>query len=107
MSGTITPEMLSEVQRQDRRFHLIRLGIETEEALRQDRPLFLLMAALREDADEAMKDFAVANPGDVLAITSLQARVFRFRYALDTFNRILATGESLQREVMAEDQVGQ
>lgn len=102
-----SPEVIEEAQRRDNRFHLIRLGIETEEALRHSQPLFILMAELREDADKAMAEFASANPGDVLAITSLQARVFRFRYALDTFNRILATGESLQREVMAEDRVGQ
>lgn len=101
----LSPEFMAEAQRRDRRFHLIRLGIETEEELRQNRPLFLLMAALREDAEKAMAEFSTANPGDTMAITDLQARVFRFRYAFETFNRILATGESLQREVMSEDRV--
>jgi hypothetical protein len=104
MSGFLTSDELAAVQERDRRFAAINLGIEVEAELRDGRPLRLLMERLREDADEAMNEFATANPAKTDEIIGLQARVFRFRYIFDTLNAILTRGQVAEAAVRGEDQ---
>lgn len=93
------------IRARDARFRAIELGLEVEIGLRDNRPLQVLMERLRTDADAAMIEFGTVNPADVPAVIGLQARVYRFTVALETFNAILAAGQNAETEVRLEDQV--
>lgn len=93
------------VKARDARFRTLELGIEVEAGLREGNPLRILMERLRADADEAMTEFATANPADTAALIGLQARVFRFRYLEETLDAILARGRHAEASLTAEDTV--
>lgn len=103
MSDTLSPEDLERIKARDNRFRQLDLGIEVEAGLRDSRPLQVLMERLRADADRAMVDFATANPADIHLITGLQARVFRFSFALETLSEIIAAGRYAETALTAED----
>lgn len=64
--------------------------------------LFALMATLRESAEEAMKTFAYADLSDTRLLQDLQARVFRFRVAYDTFATTIEAGNRARMSIMDE-----
>lgn len=106
MSDFVTPEMVEEAKRRDVRFRQIDLGMELEAALQQSRPLWLLMSKLKDDADDAMREFAHVNLGETSRVQGLQCRVFCFRYALETFERILTTAREAHTSIQGEDLFG-
>ena len=106
MSDALPPEIIEAAKLRDQRFRDLDLSIEVETGLRDGKPLFELMAALRTDADLAMAEFAHANCADVTLMQDLQSRVFRFRYAIETLDRILDRGRTAEFEIRTEDSLG-
>lgn len=96
-------EVLDDARRRDRRFRATELGIEVESQLRGNAPLSRLVAHLAAEADAAMREFAYANCGDLVAIQGLQCRVFRVISALDCFEAIVNGGRAAAGELIAED----
>lgn len=82
------------------------LAFEIEAQLREGGALKAVLTDLREDADRAMQDFAVANPADINAIIALQARVFRFSGLLGYLEGITARGQIAARGLMDDDLAG-
>ena len=103
MSDDVTPEMIEAAKARDARFRTIDLGLELQAELAKSRPLWLLMSKLRDDAEDAMQEFSIANCGDTCLIQGLQSRVFRYRYAIETFERILNQADNAHASVRAED----
>lgn len=108
----LPPEVIAAAKESDKRFQTIDLGIEVEDALRRGRPLWLLVAKLREEADQAtetlLKEFAHCNPADPaewVKIRGLQASVFRFRYTFETLNDILTRARIAEMQIRSEDQI--
>jgi hypothetical protein len=99
----LTPEQIDDLAARDGRVAALRLAIDLETDLRDNGPLHKLMAVLRSDADGAIDAFAVVNPADTQAVIDLQARVFRFAVARNTFSQILATGKAAEDDLRAND----
>ena len=89
----------------DRRIAEIAASIDVEVALQAGGPLRTVMEILRQQADQAMEDFAAVNPGDVQAVTGIQARVACFSLTLKTLNFILQRGQVAEMSLRAEDGV--
>lgn len=105
MSDQLPPEVIEAAIQRDHRYREIGLSVGVEAALRDGGHLHILLSKLREDLDETMKEFAHANCGDTVLIQGLQSRVFRFIYALETFEAILARGRMAEESVRMEDQI--
>lgn len=105
MSDFLTEEQLEAIKQRDGRFRLIELGISLEAELARGQPLAILLDRLRKDAEEAMEEFSQVNCGDTKAVQDLQSRVFRYRYAKETFELIIARGHEASRAVQAEDRI--
>ena len=80
-------------------------GIEVEISMRDGGPLNLVLAALEDDANRAMKEFAEANLGDTKLLQDLQARVYRFHVAYATLQLIRMRGQTAEEQVYSEAQM--
>ncbi len=90
----------------DRRVRAVELSFQAGEYLREGAPLHAVMAKLRRDASAAMAEFATVNLGDALKLQDLQARVYRFTIARDTFDMLLQAGQEAWASIQSEDAVG-
>lgn len=70
--------------------------------LQDGAPLRPVMQRLFEDAQAAMAEFAGANLGDIRTIQDLQARVFRYQVASETFAMLIARGDAAETSIRNE-----
>lgn len=100
---SVTPEQIEEAKARDARFRLIALSADIASELRDSVALKSVMVACREDAQEAMREFANVNPGDTLAVMALQARVYRLFALEQTFDFIEQQGNAAAAAIAGED----
>ncbi len=103
MPEQLSPEHIEELAARDARIAALRISIDLETDLRDNGPLNRIMLALREDADRAIDEFATVNPANHTAVMDLQARVYRFSIARQTFRAILADGQAAEADLLASD----
>lgn len=96
-------EQIEAAKARDARFRFLDLGLEVEAGLRQGNALHALMATLRQDGADAMRDFAYADLGNFDAVKSLQARAFRFQFVFDTLNGFLTRGQDAAHSLREDD----
>lgn len=100
---SVTPEQIEEAKARDSRFRAVALSVEVQTELRDSVALKSVMVAARHDAQEAMREFSVCNPGDALAVMALQARVYRLFALEQTFDFIEQQGNAAAAAIAGED----
>ena len=103
MSGTVSQEQIDDAKARDARFRAVALAVDVAAELRDSVALQSVMTAARHDAQEAMKEFAIVNPGDRLAVMALQARVYRLFALEQTFDFIDQQGNAAAAAIAGED----
>lgn len=97
----MTPDIQAAIAR-DKRLQALTLSIDAQHELQESRPLRVVLEHLKIDAEQAMREFAEANPADTQKIMGLQARVYRATKFVDILERIRQSGQ-LAQESLAED----
>lgn len=99
----MTPDArLSEQIANDARLQAVRLGIDFEAELRESRPLAVIYAAYKRDAELALLEFAEADLGDHRVIMDLQARVYRSVKAIRTIEAVRQSAAAAETDLLAE-----
>ena len=99
----ISQELIDERKARDARFRAVDLAVEVDAELRDSLALRAVMAQVRQEAGEAMEEFAVCNPGDVQAVMALQAKVFRLMAMEKTFAFIADNGHAAAASIQGQD----
>lgn len=97
----LSNEQMEMIKARDVRIRALDTSLLVQQELRTSKSLNLIMAALQDDVDDAMNEFADVNPGDMLTISALQARVHRLVYFRRTLAMIQQAGDAAAAALQA------
>lgn len=100
---SLTEAQIDELKMRDVRIRALDTALLVDQELAESKTLGLIIAAIEDDVNEAMHQFADVNPSDIMTVSALQARVHRLVYFKRTIAFIRSTGAIAADALQSED----
>src|ERR1700733_3370357 len=103
MSDSLTNDDLANLEARDTRFRILADSIAIETDLRDNPTIRALMEAVRQDAEQAMRDLVQISPLDATQIAAEQVKVRTLIYIEDAMNNVMRRGHMAEQAIRSED----
>src|SRR6185312_6163277 len=104
MSDRVTPADIEAAKLRDSRFTEVARAVAIQTDLRDNETIRSLLAAVKKDADGAMRTLADLTPTDCGAVSKALVKIQTLVYIRDTLDHILRRGDLAIASLQAEDE---